>query len=155
MVRKRQAARRGVAAVEFAALLPLILILLVGIIEVGRLIEMQQVLSNAVREGARQASTGQLTNSQVKTVVTQYVAAAGFSTAHMHVSVKDLTHAGNDVSDAVYLDQLRVSLRYPYSNVSWSMLGWIVPKSFTLHSHATWMTMVDKAFPGFPDPPVG
>jgi Flp pilus assembly protein TadG len=155
MVRKRGAARRGVAAVEFAVLLPLIMMLLMGIIEVGRLIEMQQVLSNAVREGARQAATAQLTNDQVKTVVTQYVAAAGFSTTKLNVTVQDLTHTGNDVSNAVYLDQVQVSLSYPYSNISWSMIGWVLPNSFTMYSQATWMTMVDKAFPDFPDPPIG
>ncbi|MBV8684955.1 MAG: pilus assembly protein, partial [Caulobacteraceae bacterium] len=59
------------------------MILLMGIIEVGRLIEMQQVLSNAVREGARQAATGQLNNTQVQAVVTQYITVAGFSNSGM------------------------------------------------------------------------
>ncbi len=50
--------RRGVAAVELALLLPLILLLLMGLWEIGRAIDVQQLMSNAAREGGRQASTG-------------------------------------------------------------------------------------------------
>jgi Flp pilus assembly protein TadG len=69
-----RARRSGVAAVELAFLLPLVLIpLLFGMWEVGRLIECQQVVSNAAREGARAASTGQFTDSQVQTIITNYL----------------------------------------------------------------------------------
>jgi Flp pilus assembly protein TadG len=155
MVHKKTAARRGVAAVEFAALLPLILVLLMGIIEVGRVVEMSQVISNAAREGARQASTGQLTNSQVQSVVTQYITTAGFKTDNVTVNVQDLTHPGTDVSQADYLDRVQVSITYPYSNVSWSMLSWILPSDYTITCQSTWASMVDQSFPNFPDPPVG
>ena len=74
--------RRAVAAVEFAMILPVILTLLLGIWEVGRMIEIQQILYNAAREGGRQASTGQLTDAQVQTVVIQYLQTAGLPTTH-------------------------------------------------------------------------
>jgi Flp pilus assembly protein TadG len=142
------------AVVEFAALLPVIMILLMGIIEVGRLIEMQQVLSNAVREGARQAATGQLNNTQVQAVVTQYITVAGFSSSGMNVVVTDLT-SGTDVSQANYLDRLQVTATYPYQNVAWSTLNYVFPSNFTMTAKAQWVTMVDKPFPTFPNPPVG
>jgi Flp pilus assembly protein TadG len=47
------AIRRGIAAVEFAFLLPFFLILLMGLWEVGRYISMQNLLDNAAREGGR------------------------------------------------------------------------------------------------------
>jgi Flp pilus assembly protein TadG len=51
--------RDGAAAVEFACCLPLLMLVLFGLWEVGRFTEVQQVLWNAAREGARDASLGQ------------------------------------------------------------------------------------------------
>jgi Flp pilus assembly protein TadG len=46
---------RGSAMVEAAICIPLLLVLMVGIFEVGRAYETWQVLTNAAREGARMA----------------------------------------------------------------------------------------------------
>ena len=46
---------RGSAMVEAAICIPLLLVLMVGIFEVGRAYETWQVLTNAAREGARAA----------------------------------------------------------------------------------------------------
>jgi Flp pilus assembly pilin Flp len=45
--------RKGAAAVEFALVAPLFTLMLLGMIEVGRAIHVQQTLQNAVREGSR------------------------------------------------------------------------------------------------------
>jgi Flp pilus assembly protein TadG len=45
--------QKGVVAVEFAIVLPLLAILLVGILEVGGIARDYQVLQNGAREGAR------------------------------------------------------------------------------------------------------
>lgn len=46
--------RRGVAAIELAFVTALLVVpLLIGIWEVGRLVQVQQIVSNAAREGAR------------------------------------------------------------------------------------------------------
>jgi Flp pilus assembly protein TadG len=69
--------RRGTACVEFAVVLPMLLIFILGILEIGRYVEVYQILEAAAREGARQASTGQMTNAQVISAVTGCVQAAG------------------------------------------------------------------------------
>ena len=48
---------RGQAMLETAIALPILLVLMVGIFEVGRAYETWQVLTNAAREGARMAVT--------------------------------------------------------------------------------------------------
>ena len=50
---------RGVAAVEFALLLPMLLLLIFGIIDFGRALNTQITLTQAAREGARLAALGQ------------------------------------------------------------------------------------------------
>jgi|CZKT01.1.fsa_nt_gi Flp pilus assembly protein TadG len=50
---------RGAAAVEFALLLPVLLLLLFGIIDFGRALNAQITLTQAAREGARLAALGE------------------------------------------------------------------------------------------------
>lgn len=76
MVLKKQ---NGASAVEFAILLPFLVSLAFGIIEIGLLLYNQQVLTNASREGARAAIKGDCnyrlantTNPQIDQIVTDY-----------------------------------------------------------------------------------
>src|SRR5680860_1890223 len=50
---RKACGERGAAAVEFALILPVLLLLVLGIIEFSRLYNVQISLSNAAREGAR------------------------------------------------------------------------------------------------------
>jgi hypothetical protein len=59
-LRKR---RRGTALVEFALIVPIMLALLLGIMEFGWLAKTKLQLSNAAREGARDAAIGLSTSS--------------------------------------------------------------------------------------------
>src|SRR3954452_6429882 len=94
--RSRDERRLGTATVEFAFLAPLLLVVVLGIWELGRMVEVQQIISNAAREGGRQASTSNLTNDQVKTVVRNYMTQAGLSSAaatNATVNVTNLTNS--------------------------------------------------------------
>ena len=63
--------QNGAAMVEFAIVLPLLLILVFGVIEFGVMFYNKAVITNASREGARAGITG-LTNSQIETIVKDY-----------------------------------------------------------------------------------
>src|SRR4051812_29423306 len=52
-------ADRGAAVVEFALLLPLLLLVVLGIVDFGRMLNAQQTLTQAAREGARLVALGQ------------------------------------------------------------------------------------------------
>jgi hypothetical protein len=73
MVLQRQ---NGAAAVEFALILPFLVLLVYGTIEFGLLLYNQQVLTNASREGARAAIVGKcadrLSNSEISQIVNEY-----------------------------------------------------------------------------------
>lgn len=66
----------GASAVEFALLLPFLVLLVFGTIEFGLLLYNQQVLTNATREAARAAIVGhcseRLTDAEIGQIVTDY-----------------------------------------------------------------------------------
>jgi Flp pilus assembly protein TadG len=101
MKRRRRAASdardRGSAAVEFALLLPVLLLLIFGVIDFGRAINDQITLTQAAREGARLAALGYSTSS-VQTRAQN--AATGLSPVTVTVSSSCPTGAGAGV-DAV------------------------------------------------------
>jgi len=61
--------QRGAATVEFAIILPLLVILVFGIIDVGLLLYNKQVITNASREGARAGITR---STSIENVVENY-----------------------------------------------------------------------------------
>ncbi|MEN6391832.1 MAG: TadE family protein [Syntrophomonas sp.] len=58
----------GQSLVEFAMVLPLLLLLLMGIVEFGRIISAYMIINNLAREGARFAAVGK-TDSQITTLL--------------------------------------------------------------------------------------
>jgi Flp pilus assembly protein TadG len=80
-------ADRGATAVEFALLLPLLLLILLGIVDFGRMLNAQVTLTQAAREGARLVALGQ-PNVQSRT----QAAATGLSP--VGVSIQSACPAG-------------------------------------------------------------
>jgi len=112
-MRRRQAASdardRGSAAVEFALLLPVLLLIIFGVIDFGRAINAQITLTQAAREGARLASFGYST-SAVQTRAQN--AATGLSPVTVTVSSSCPTGAGMGV-DAVVQTSYQFSFITP------------------------------------------
>jgi Flp pilus assembly protein TadG len=159
--RGRRRRRRGAAAVELALTLPLIMTMLTGLWEVGRIVEVQQILFNAAREAARQAATGQLTAAQVQQVALSYAKfglndTSGTMTQNLTVTVVDLTNPGTDPSQATSLDQIQVTVTVPFSAVQWINLPLVTGPSSTVTAQATWVSLIDAAYPTTtPQPPTG
>ena len=66
---------RGVALLEVALTLPILLLVAVGIFEFGRAYQTWQILTNAAREGARVAVLPGIDDDAVEERVQQYLAA--------------------------------------------------------------------------------
>ena len=64
---------RGNALIETAITMPILLLLMVGIFEVGRAYETWQVLTNAAREGARMSITPDNDEATTKAMVKKYM----------------------------------------------------------------------------------
>jgi Flp pilus assembly protein TadG len=148
--------RRGVAAVELAFTLTMLVTMLLGVLEMGRVLEVQQVLGNAAREGGRQASTGLLTNAQVGQVVTSFLAQSdlNLNTARVQVTVTNLTNPGVDATQANQLDQLQVFVTIPYGDVALVNTNLMFSPSTLLKASANWPSQKDKPYPQPPLPPI-
>lgn len=87
----RRSRRRGSTLVETAIVLNVVLMLLLGICEYGRLIMVKQLMDNAAREGARLAvvNTGSATvmKADIQQSVTNYLAGQQSSYANLNIQV--------------------------------------------------------------------
>lgn len=105
--------RRAVAALEFALIAPIFVLLLLGIVELGRLLMVQGILVNAVRVGARLAIVSGSTNSQVQTAIQNYLTTAkisGYNTPTISPSLSPQPASGTPIT---------VTASVPWSKVSW------------------------------------
>jgi Flp pilus assembly protein TadG len=136
--------RSGVAAVEFAVIMPVMAFLIIGLWEVGRMVEVQQYLINGAREGARQASTGVKTTAEVKQTVVTYLQQKGLTfVAASNVTVTSVTNTGiTDPSLATQMDQFRVSVSVPFDSVKWVALTRLTGLT-NLTASADWYSMRD------------
>jgi Flp pilus assembly protein TadG len=75
----RRDRRRGAAVVEFAVVAPILMVFILGIIEIGRLVNVAQVTTNCSREGARYAVQGAANTSTIDEYLRTYLASAGMS----------------------------------------------------------------------------
>jgi Flp pilus assembly protein TadG len=78
---------RGQALVEFALILPLFIILLVGILDGGRLVYGYHTANNAAREGARQAIVDQ-TLPHIQQRASEHAVALGIAPADVVVDYR-------------------------------------------------------------------
>ena len=104
--------RRAAAAVEFAIVAPVFFLLILGMVEYGRMVMVQQVITNASREGARQAVLDGTTTAEVTATVTAYLTNGSISGA-------TITVAPNPPTNAEFGDPVTVTVSIPFSQVSW------------------------------------
>jgi Flp pilus assembly protein TadG len=161
--------RRGVAAVEFAVVLPLLLLLLVGIWELGRIINVQIIMNNAARDGARLAAQANIVNTtgaytqikfssgtpNIQGAIQAYLNAAGITNqTGLVIELQFMEPAASggatptaknaDPYTGVKNQRFRVRVSIPYDNVRWTTLTVINPS--TLTAEAYWQCLVDDPF---------
>ncbi len=99
----------GAAAVEFAILLPVFVLLVLGMIEFGLLIWRQEILTNASREGARAgivSGNPRPTSDDIIAVVSIYLSSAGIDPSILNISVNG--------AEGLSGESLTVLVQYPY-----------------------------------------
>jgi Flp pilus assembly protein TadG len=137
--RARRSSRRGLAAVEFAVVLPLLTTILLGATDFGRFSHSAIAVANAARSGAAYASMNPW-NSSTQTAWTAGIRQAvtdelsqtvAFDSTELTVNVTNIVEVGG-------LRRVSVQVTYPFSTtVTWPFL----PSSFDLQQTVVMRTI--------------
>ena len=117
--RIRSPHRRGAAMLELAIVLPILIMLLLGIIEMGRVMMLNNVATNAVREASRRAIRPGMTNAEVLATVHGYLDAGGVSEKGRVVDVRNSAGASVDLSTIKSHQEVSIEVSLPYSSNTW------------------------------------
>jgi Flp pilus assembly protein TadG len=105
---RRASGRRGQSLVEFALVVPLLLLLVVGVIELGRAWNINQVVTFAARQGARtaavmnaQGNTAQEIQDSVNSVVSALLTNANYPCGNCVTMQGEATGANQPVTVTV------------------------------------------------------
>jgi Flp pilus assembly protein TadG len=112
----RDKKRAGTTLVEFAVVIPIFLLFVFGLIEVGRAFMVTHVLTNAARAGCRQGILESSATSDVNATVSSLLTAQGIKGATTTVTVNGVVA---DVSTAKPSDDITVKVSAPVSSITW------------------------------------
>jgi Flp pilus assembly protein TadG len=106
---------RGAAAVEMALVLPLLLLVLFGVVDFGRLLNTQLTLTESAREGARAAALGQDAEARVR------LTAGGVQ--GVTSTVQACPAGGSPSADAVVVTSVQFTFVTPFAALASSLFG--------------------------------
>jgi Flp pilus assembly protein TadG len=115
---------RGSAVVEFALLLPLLLLMLLALVQIGVLARDRLLVAQAARAGAREAAV-----QESETAVRDAAVAAGtgLDASRLTVDVQRGGGRGDPVSVAISYE----------TRIASALAGWLLPATMTLAASAT------------------
>jgi Flp pilus assembly protein TadG len=173
--RRRPSRRPGAAVVEFAVVFAFVMIpVMIGVWEVGRLVYCQQIVANSAREGARLAAQGRTINtsgaptdivtqippasnpnlqSNVKAAVLQTLHAGGLTNLEwddVTVTFQFLDYpagsvpGGTEPYQGIKNQRYQVSVTIPFEKVRWIEFGLLNPT--TVSYTVDWRMLMDDPF---------
>ena len=115
-ISKRLKSERGAELIEFALVLPLLLLVVMGIAEFGFIFMRYEVVTNAAREGARLAVLPGYANGDVQSRVVAYARASGIPLAPVPNNfVVVVANTTVNVAPGVTVNCKRVTVNYTYT----------------------------------------
>jgi len=117
--RSTRAARShaGQSLAELALMLPMLMLVLLGTLDLGRLLDAYVVMTNAAREGARYGSSNPTATSEIRNRAVAEANGSGYNdltTGMISVSMPDGAGAGN---------RIVVSISYPFTMFTTYIFG--------------------------------
>jgi Flp pilus assembly protein TadG len=128
--------RRAASAVEFAVVIPVFFLFVFGLIELGRGLMAQHLVTNAARQACRVGVIEGKTYGDVQGAAITYLAAQGISGEGVTIQVNDVTDTSANFAPNAG-DEITVLVSVPTSSVSWVpganyLLGGTITGKYTL-----------------------
>ena len=119
---RRLKKNKGQSLVETALVLPILLLILMGIIDFGMMFNNYLIVSNASREGARNAAVG-ATDSEINAIVSNVVSTLDSSRIVVEISPSETERKKGD--------ELVVKVKYEYRLIT-PMISALLPNPINL-----------------------
>jgi Flp pilus assembly protein TadG len=103
---------RGAELIEFALTLPILLLVVLGIIEFGFVFREYEVVTNAVREGARIAVLPAYSLTDAEERVDSYLEASGLDP--LDATAREVSASNVDLSGGACVQTFTATLQYPH-----------------------------------------
>jgi Flp pilus assembly protein TadG len=143
--RSKNQERRGVAVVEVAFILPILLIFLVGMWDLGQLVRGLQIVSMATRDAGRQAASGTKNSTQIGNAVKLMMTQNGIAEPDITFTYENQTQPGVEPNAATQGDKLNITISIPFSTLRLAT-GTLAPYRLALTNasfKSQWVSMRD------------
>ena len=123
--RSRPRACRGQSLVEFAILLPILMVLFVGVLDLGRMFHAYLTIQNASREGARYGSDYPTATTAIRQHVAAEAASSGITITDAMIPVPAIQNDGtfrDPPTNAQPNQSITVQVNYPFTLITTYLL---------------------------------
>ena len=114
--------RRAVVLAELAIFLPFFLLLVVGVVELGRAVNIRQDLVNAAREGARRACEPHASTAVVTATIQNYLDHSSLAGATPTITINN----GTEIASLTTGAQVTVNVVIAFADVDWGVSGFVI-----------------------------
>jgi len=116
--RSQWRAESGQGLVELGILVPVLVVILVGVVDFGRILMVRHVITNAAREGARIAIVDQ-SSSRAYDTVRSYLQGGGLSTGQATITINGANATTGEMTDVTVTYQVTsLALRMVHASSS-------------------------------------
>ena len=127
LIQRARSSEAGAELLEFAIVLPILMLLVGGVIDFAILFQRYEVVTNAAREGARVAVLADFGVADVQARVNSYLAASGLTAAapapQVDYDSSEVTPGGPSI------DVVKVTVQYPHQFVILTPLAALLGKA--------------------------
>ncbi|HVJ80553.1 MAG TPA: TadE/TadG family type IV pilus assembly protein [Planctomycetia bacterium] len=133
-----RSARKGAATLEFAVVAPVLILLIMGMLEIGRAIMVVNFVNSAARDGARRAALTNASAADVISTTRQSLSRSSINSTNLTITVvSDVNEDGTteDVSDLSSIPTGRpvgVRVNVPFQDIGWLGRSLFIPANRNL-----------------------